>query len=99
MDAEEYIHYQSLVKRSLKLIVSITNWRDSLDLKTCLRLANTLAVRQIIEGKTFHLHHLFLTPQDWQLCEENLVPSWDFFDKKIYNASVHLNQTGEIYPD
>ncbi len=51
MDAEEYIRYQSLVKRSLKLIANVANWRDVLNLKTGLLLANTLAIRRIIEGK------------------------------------------------
>ncbi len=99
VDAEEYIRCQSLVERSLKLIASITNQRDIPDLKTGLFLANTQVVRQIMEGKTFHSRCLFLTPQDWQLCKENPIPSRDLFDEELHNAGVHLNLIGEICPN
>ncbi len=74
-DAEEYIRCQGLVERSLKLIASVANRRDVPDLKTGLLLANTQAVRRIMEGKTFHSRRLFLTPQHWQMCKENPVSS------------------------
>ncbi len=96
MDAEEYIRCQGLVKQSLKLIASVANWRDVPDLKTGLLLANTQAVRRIIERKTFHSCRLFLTPQDWQLCKENPIPSRDLFDKELHNVGIHLNLAGEI---
>ncbi len=99
VDAEEYIHCQGLVEQSLKLITSIANRRDVPDLKTGLLLANTQAVRQIIEGKTFHSRCLFLKPQDWQLCKQNPVPSRDLFDEKLYNAGIHLNLAREICAD
>lgn len=61
VDTEEYIRCQGLVEWSLKLIISVANWRDILDLKTDLFLANNQVVRQIIEGKSFYLCRLFLT--------------------------------------
>ncbi len=64
MDVQEYIRYQGLVERSLKFIARVANWRDVLNLKTGLLLANTQAVKQIMEGKTFHSYCLFLTSQD-----------------------------------
>ncbi len=45
MDTEEYIRCQGLVERSLKLIASVANRRDVLDLNTGLLLTNTQAVR------------------------------------------------------
>lgn len=60
IDAEEYIRCQGLVERSFKFIASIANWRDVPELKTGLLLANTQAVKQIMEGKTFHSCRLFL---------------------------------------
>ncbi len=96
LDAEEYIRCQGLIERSLKLIASIAKRRDVPDLKTGLLLANTQAVRQIMEEKTFHSRRLFLMPQDWQMCKENSVPSRDLLDKELYNAGVHLNLVGEI---
>ncbi len=60
MNTKEYIYCQDLVKRSFKLIVSVVNECDVLDLKIVLLLANTQAVKQIIEGKTFYSCRLFL---------------------------------------
>ena len=45
----------------------------------------------------FHLHCLFLISQDWQLCKDNPVPSWDLFNKKLHNTGVQLNLAREIY--
>ncbi len=96
MAVEEYIRCQGLVERSFKLIASVANRRDVPDLKTGLLLANTQAIRQIMEGKTFHLRWLFLMPQDWQICKKNPVLSRDFLDEKLHNAGVHLNLAREI---
>lgn len=85
-----------MVKRSLRLIASIPNWHDVPDLKTGLFLANTQAIRQIIEGKTFYLRRLLSTPQDWQMCKENPVLSQDLLDKEFHDSGVHLNLFGEI---
>lgn len=62
MDAEEYIWSRGLIKQTLKLITKRPN---VLNLKTGLFLVNIQAVKQIMEGKTFYLHRLFLTLQDW----------------------------------
>ncbi len=64
VDVEEYIRCQGLVEWSLKIIASVANRRDVPNLKTGLLLANTQAVRRIMEGKTFHSRRLFLTSQD-----------------------------------
>ena len=63
-DTEEYIRCQGFIKRLLKLIASVTNQCNIPDLKTGLFLANTQAIRRIMEKKTFHSRRLFLTPQD-----------------------------------
>lgn len=96
MDAEEYIRSRGLVERTLKLIAAVAKRRDVPDLKTGLLLANTQAVRRIMEGKTFYSRRLFLTSQDWQHCKEDPVPSRELFVKKLYDAGVHLNLAGEI---
>lgn len=96
VDAEEYIRCKGLIERTLKLIASVAKRRDVPDLKIGLLLANTQAVRRIMERKTFHLHRLFLTSQDWQNCKEDPVPSRELFVEELYNAGVHLNLSGEI---
>ncbi len=96
VDVEECIRCQGLVEQSLKLIASVANQRDVSDLKTGLLLANTQGVRRIMEGKTFYSRRLFLTPQDWQMCKENLVLSRDLLDVKLHDAEVHLNLAREI---
>lgn len=98
VEAEGYIRSQGLLERSLKLIASVAKRRDVPDLKTGLLLANTHAVKRIMEGKTFHSRRLFLTPQDWQICKDNPVPSRDIFDEELHDAGVHLNLAGEICP-
>lgn len=61
IDIEEYIRCRSLVECTLKLIVSVAKRRDIPNLKTGLFLATTQAVKEIMEGKSFHLRRLFLT--------------------------------------
>lgn len=56
MDAEEYIQSRGLVEWTLKLIVDVTKQLNVPNLKIGLLLANTQALKQIIEGKTFHSH-------------------------------------------
>ena len=96
MDAEKYIWSKSLVKQILKLITGVAKQPDVPNLKTSLFLANTQAVRQIIEEKTFYLHWLFLTLQDWLHSKKDPVLSWEFFIDKLYNVRVHLNLGKEI---
>ncbi|MCJ1349570.1 hypothetical protein MMC31_007811 [Peltigera leucophlebia] len=96
VDAEEYIRCKGLVGRTLQLIAGVAKQRDVSNLKTGLLLANTQAVKQIMEGKTFHLRRLFLTSQDWQQCKEDPIPSRELYVEELYNAGVHLNLGGEI---
>lgn len=56
MDIKEYIQSRDLVKWTLKLIADVAKQLNVSDLKIGLLLANTQALKQIIEGKTFHLH-------------------------------------------
>lgn len=96
MDAKEYIQSRSLVERTLKFIAGVAKRPDVPDLKTGLLLANTQALKQIIKGKTFHLHRLFLTLQNWQHCKEDPVPSQELFVDEPYNAGVYLNLSKKI---
>lgn len=40
-----------------------------------------------------------MTPQDWQICKGNPVPSRDLLDEKLHNTGVYLNLAKEIYAD
>lgn len=59
-------------------------------------MANTQAVRQIIEGKIFYLRQFFLTLQDRQNCKKDSVSSCKLFVEKLYDAKIHLNLSGKI---
>ncbi|MCJ1342679.1 hypothetical protein MMC31_000866, partial [Peltigera leucophlebia] len=96
VDAEEYIRTRGLVGWTLQLIAGVSKRRDVPDLRTGLLLANTQAVKRIMEGKTFHSRRLFLTSQDWQQCKEDPVPSRELYVEELYNAGVHLNLGREI---
>lgn len=87
---------KSLVEQTLKFITGIAKRPNVSKLKTSLFLANTQAIRQMIERKTFHLRQLFLSLHNWQYCKEVPVLSQKLFIEKLYNARIYHNLGEEI---
>lgn len=91
MEAEAYISGKGFAERTLKLVAGVAKRRDVPDLKTGLLLANTQAVRRIMEGTTIFARRLFLTPDDWKQCEDLPIPCRVLFVDELYSAGVQLN--------